>query len=122
MSSSFSKNITQFVICELELAAQAKDSGNIVAEFQCLENAHILGQESTYWHVKVHILMFMWACRNFKSKELLGQAFRIVGAVTKTVFGLVPQGNTGGANVSPFKVMPVKPEYKAIINSAKSGV
>ena len=122
MSSSFSKNITQFVICELELAAQAKDSGNIVAEFQCLENAHILGQESTYWHVKVHILMFMWACRNFKSKELLGQFFRIVGAVTKTVFGLVPQGNTGGADVSPFKVMPVKPEYEAIINSAKSGV
>ena len=122
MSSSFSKNITQFVICELELAAQAKDSGNIIAEFECLENAHILGQESTYWHVKVHILMFMWACRNFKSKELLGQVFRIVGAVTKTVFGLVPQGNTGGANVSPFKVMPVKPEYEAIINSAKSGV
>ena len=122
MSSSFSKNITQFVICELELAAQAKDSGNIAAEFQCLENAHVLGQESTYWHVKVHILMFMWACRNFKPKELLGQAFRIVGAVTKTVFGLVPQGNTGGANVSPFKAMPVKPEYEVIINSAKSSV
>jgi len=66
--------------------------------------------------------MFMWACRNFKPKELLGQAFRIVGAVTKTVFGLVPQGNTGGANVSPFKAMPVKPEYEAIINSAKSSV
>tara|TARA_B100000795_G_scaffold259205_1_gene233969 strand:+ start:484 stop:852 length:369 start_codon:yes stop_codon:yes gene_type:complete len=122
MSSSFSKNITQFVICELELAAQAKDSGNIAVEFQYLENAHVLGQESTYWHVKVHILMFMWACRNFKPKELLGQAFRIVGAVTKTVFGLVPQGNTGGANVSPFKAMPVKPEYEAIINSAKSSV
>lgn len=122
MSSSFSKNITQFVICELELAAQAKDSGNIAAEFQCLENAHVLGQESTYWHVKVHILMFMWACRNFKPKELLGQAFRIVGAVTKTVFALVPQGNTGGANVSPFKAMPVKPEYEVIINSAKSSV
>jgi len=45
-----------------------------------------------------------------------------VGAATKTSFGLVPQGNTGGANVSPFKVMPVKPEYEAIINSAKSGV
>ena len=122
MANTFSKNITQFVISELELAAQARDSGNITAEFRCLENAHVLGQESTYWHVKVHILMFMWACRNFKPKELLGQAFRIVGAVTKTVFGLVPQGNTGGANVSPFKAMPVKPEYEAIINSAKSSV
>lgn len=122
MSNCFSKNITQFVISELELAAQARNFGNITAEFQCLENAHVLGQESTYWHVKVHILMFMWACRNFKPKELLGQTFRIVGAATKTAFGLVPQGNTGGANVSPFKVIPVKPEYEAIINSAKSGV
>jgi hypothetical protein len=122
MSSSFSNNITQFVISELDLAAQAKDSGNITAEFQCLENVHVLGQESTYWHVKVHMLMFMWACRNFKPKELLGQALRIFGAATKTAFGLVPQGNTGGANVSPFKNMPIKPEYEAIINSAKSGV
>ncbi|MFT5578632.1 MAG: hypothetical protein ACI9WS_001387 [Paraglaciecola psychrophila] len=122
MSNTFSKNITQFVISELKLAAQARDSGNIIAEFRCLENAHVLGQESTCWHVKVHVLMFMWACRNFKPKELLGQAFRIVGAATKTTFGLVPQGNTGGANVSHFKVMPVKPEYEAIINSAKSGV
>lgn len=122
MSNSFSKNITQFVISELELATQARESGNIAAEFQYLENAHVIGQESTYWHVKVHILMFVWAYRNFKPKELLGQAFRIFGAATKTAFGLVPQGNTGGTNVSPFKVMPIKPEFEAIINSAKSGV
>ena len=122
MTNSFSKNITPFVNSELELAARARESGNIITEFQHLENAHVIGQESTYWHVKVHGLMFLWAIRNAQLNELLGQSFRIVGAATKTAFGLVPQGNTGGANVSPFKVMPIKAEHQVIINTAKSCV
>ncbi|MFT6098800.1 MAG: hypothetical protein ACJAYF_001343 [Arenicella sp.] len=122
MTNNFSKNITPFVNSELELAAHARESGNIMAEFQYLENAHVIGQESTYWHVKVHVLMFLWAVRNAQLKELVGQSFRIVGAATKTAFGLVPQGNTGGTNVSPFKTMPIKAEYQAIINTAKARV
>ncbi|MFQ3247746.1 MAG: hypothetical protein ACI9WC_003926 [Arenicella sp.] len=122
MTNNFSKNITPFVNSELELAAHARESGNIIAEFQYLENAHVMVQESTYWHVKVHVLMFLWAVRNAQLKELVGQSFRIVGAATKTAFGLVPQGNTGGTNVSPFKTMPIKAEYQAIINTAKARV
>lgn len=122
MNNNFSKNITPFVNSELEFAARARKSGNIFSEFQHLENAHVIGQESTYWHVKVHVLMFLWAVRNAQLKELLGQSFRIAGAATKTAFGLVPQGNTGGANVSPFKVMPIKTEHQVIINNAKSCV
>lgn len=122
MSNNFSKNIARYVKAELALAAKAKESGNVGTEFQHFENAHVIGQESTYWHVKVHVLMFLWAIRNFQLKELFGQTFRIVGAATKTAVGLVPQGNTGGANVSPFKVMPIKPEHQAIIRNAKAGV
>lgn len=81
---------------------------------------HVVGQESTYWHVKAHLLMLAWACRNYRQKELLGQLFRIVGAATKTAIGLVPKGNTGGANVSPFKTMPVSAELDEIINTARS--
>ena len=66
--------------------------------------------------------MLVWATRNGLVREALGQVFRIVGAATKTAFGLVPQGNTGGANVSPFKKMPVSPELAALIQRAKSGV
>jgi hypothetical protein len=120
MFNKFSKSINSFVISELELAIRERESGNIISEFQYLENAYVLGQESTYWHVKV--LMLMWALRNYQVKEIFGQFFRIIGAATKTAFGLVPQGNTGGTNVSPFKVMPIKPEYEVIINNAKSGV
>ncbi len=64
--------------------------------------------------------MLYWALRNVKLKEIFGQVLRIVGAATKTVFGFVPQGNTGGANVSPFKVMPFKPEHQLIIDTAKA--
>jgi hypothetical protein len=78
----------------------------------------VIGQESTYWHV--HVLMLYWALRNVKLKEIFVQVFRIVGAATKTAFGLVPQGNTGGANVSPFKVMPIKSKHQLIIDNAKA--
>lgn len=37
-------------------------------------------------------------------------------------FGLVPQGNTGGVNVSLFKKMPIAPNSATVIEKAKSGV
>jgi len=122
MFSRFSKNITRFVKAELALATRAKESGNISTEFRHLENAHVIGQESTYWHVTVHALMLRWAIRNSQPKECFGQTFRILGAATKTAIGLVPEGNTGGANVSPFRVMPIKPEHQMVISNAKTGV
>jgi hypothetical protein len=66
--------------------------------------------------------MLVWATRNRSVRELVGQIFRIVGAATKTAFGLVPQGNTGGANVSPFKKMPIEPELATLIQKAKSSL
>ncbi|MFQ3237217.1 MAG: hypothetical protein ACI9C4_002798 [Paraglaciecola sp.] len=120
MASKFSEIVKPFVEQELVLALKAKSQGNYTIEFSHLENAHVIGQESTYWHVKVHCLMLYWALRNSRPSEVLGQVFRVIGAATKTVFGLVPTGNTGGANVSPFKVMPIKPEHAAIIRNARA--
>jgi hypothetical protein len=40
---------------------------------------------------------------------------RIVGAATKTAFGLVPIGTTGGANVSPLKPMPVAGDLAEVL-------
>jgi len=122
MFNHFQKNIANYVVAELNDAEKARDSGNISNEFKHLENAHVLGQESTYWHVKIHVHMLFWAIRNHQIKEIFGQIFRVIGAATKTAIGLVPKGNTGGANVSPFKVLPIKPEYQTIINRAKSNI
>ena len=117
---TYRKSITPFMESEITLATEARERGDADVEFEHLERMHVVGQKSTYWHVKAHLLMLKWACRNYKPKELFGQLFRIVGAATKTAIGLVPKGNTGGANVSPFKTMPVSTELDQIINTARS--
>lgn len=122
MRNSFSKQIKPYVEAELNKAASARSAGYYNEEFSHLERAHVLGQESTYWHVKVHVLMLVWAVRNHAIKEAFGQAVRIIGAATVTVLGLVPLGNTGGTNVSPFKKMPIDPELAALIRKAKNEV
>ena len=121
MRRGFSQQIAPHVEIELANAKRANSAGDTQQEFACLERAHVIGQESTYWHVKVHILMLVWAARNRSAREVFGQVFRIVGAATKTAFGLVPPGNTGGANVSPYKKMPIPPDLAALIQKAKSG-
>ena len=54
--------------------------GEPVAAFAHLERAHVLGQQSTIQHVRVHWAMFRWALRHKVAGETVGQAWRIVGA------------------------------------------
>ena len=114
--SRFAENIRPFV--DAELRAAALDSQN---EFAHLERAHVLGQASTREHVRVHWRMLRWAWRHRDLREFSGQLLRIVGASTKTFIGLVPAGNTGGANVSAVRTMPIDPELAAIIEMARGG-
>lgn len=119
MNNQFTKRIAPSVVAQIDAAADARVKGEQEREFSHLENAHVLGQESTYWHTKVHGLMLLWGLRNRSLKEVAGQVFRMIGAFTKTAIGLVPQGNTGGANVSPFRPMPLSSEHQEIIEKAK---
>lgn len=116
----FTRNIRPYVEEELVLARNDQNYGNKAEAFAHLENAHVLGQASTRLHVKVHVQMLLWAVKQGKIDEVFGQLFRIAGAATKTAFGLVPTGNTGGTNVSPFKAMPIKPELDRILKKARS--
>jgi hypothetical protein len=119
MNSKFSNNITPFITNEIQLSQAASFKNENSLAFKHLENAHVLGQESTYWHVKVHFLMFLWSIKNRSPKEFFGQILRMFGALTKTAIGLVPIGNTGGSNISPFKKLPLKPEHRAAIFKAR---
>ncbi|MET4575543.1 hypothetical protein ABIE13_000640 [Ottowia thiooxydans] len=103
---------------ELAIAKSLEASARAESSFKHLERAHVLGQASTVQHVRVHFEMLRWAWRKGRASEALGQVIRIIGAATKTAAGWVPTGNTGGANVSPFKVMPVPQDLKEIIRSA----
>jgi hypothetical protein len=119
--STFAKRIAPFVSAEVDAAHALALAGESARAFAHLERAHVLGQASTVQHVRVHIQMLVWAWRERRAKEFFGQVFRIGGAATKTAIGLVPEGNTGGANVSPFKRLPVPPDLAAVISSAKTG-
>jgi hypothetical protein len=105
---------------EVASAARAEFDGDPHLAFRHLERAHILGQNSTWLHTQTHFLMMRWGLRQPSGKEVAGQLFRIFGAATKTAFGLVPAGNTGGANVSPFRTMPIPADLQILMRAARS--
>ena len=105
---------------EVASAARAESDGDPHLAFRHLERAHILGQKSTWLHTRTHILMMRWGLRQPSSREVAGQLFRVVGAATKTAFGLVPAGNTGGANVSPFRTLPIPADLQIPMMAAQS--
>jgi Protein of unknown function (DUF3703) len=109
---SFTARIRPFVEAELAESRHQRALGEAKAEFSFLERAHVLGQQFTTQDVRVHCLMLLRSVRNRAAKEFISQVVRIVGAATKTALGLVPKGNTGGANVSPFKPMSVPADLR----------
>lgn len=116
----FTARILPAVDAELVAARGASLRGDTVTAFRHLERAHVLGQASTVLHVRVHWRMLVWGLQQQSLREVLGQALRLVGAATKTPFGLVPRGNTGGSNVSPVRPMPIAAELQRLIDAARS--
>lgn len=96
---------------ELRRAATARQEGAPERAFQHLERAHILSQRHTLWHVRVHwqMLRFGWSRRD--GREIRGQLTRILAAALFSKIW-IPLGNTGGANVSPVRPMPVPDDLK----------
>ncbi len=118
--TSFGQRIRPAVDHEVQAAARAEAAQHAADAFHHLERAHVLGQASTFQHVRVHVLMLLWAVRHRAPRELAGQLLRIVGAATKTALGWIPTGNTGGSNVNPFKPLPVPEDLQRILTRARS--
>ena len=118
--SNYYQRINRHVQIELEAARTAEVKGNSRLAFSHLERAHILGQRSTRLHVLTHWRMMCWGLRQRQCSEVFGQFWRIIGAALSTAIGLVPAGNTGGANVNGFRKMPVSAELQAIIDAASA--
>ena len=117
----FSRRIRPYVQAEFLAAEECDGRGDFAGSFEHLERAHVLGQASTREHVRVHWQMLRWAARQRQPQELAAQVLRIIGAAVLTAAGLVPEGNTGGGNVSAFRRLPVPPGLAAIIASVRSG-
>jgi hypothetical protein len=100
-----------FVEAKLKGYSIAVCGKQYVAAFHYLEDAHVIGQHSTY--------MLKHGIKQCDPKEIIGQAFRLFGALTKTAIGFIPTGNTGGTNVSPFKPLPVSQDNQIILDKIK---
>jgi hypothetical protein len=118
--NNFANYIKKYVDAEIEKASGFLKNDDLASAFRHLERAHVLGQAVTFEHTRVHWLMLKIGWKKRDWREIFGQLFRLVGASTKTPFGIYPTGNTGGANVSPFKPMPIPDDLQAIINHAKA--
>ncbi|TNE63695.1 MAG: DUF3703 domain-containing protein [Alphaproteobacteria bacterium] len=105
-----------------EEMAQAKSfyhTGHYRDSFRHLERAHILGQRHFAPHLQTHWWMLKVGYRTRDMRELLGQFLRLAGCLGSLI-GKVPLGNTGGANVSPVKSMPIPQDLAAILDDPRS--
>lgn len=91
------------------------DEGDFGAAFARLETAHILGQQFFLPHVAVHLRMLRIGKARRDDREVRGQAVRLLATVPGFLFGWVPVGNTGGANVPATRPMPVPPEIAGLV-------
>ena len=98
------------------MARAASRAGDLNRAFHHLERAHILGQRHTWRHIKSHLGMLQVGWQRADRREIVGQAVRIAAAALFSRIW-VPVGNTGGANVSPIKPMPVPPDLRALLES-----
>lgn len=114
-----SDEIKKHIDAEIERAEKLVAENDPETAFRHLERAHVLGQAITYEHTRVHFLMLKIGLKRKDWREIFGQIFRIIGSATKTPFGIFPAGNTGGANVSPFRKMPVPQDLQAILRQTK---
>jgi arylesterase / paraoxonase len=96
---------------EMAAARAAFAAGDDDKTFALLERAHILGQRALLPHILTHWRMLMVGMRRADRREIIGQVTRCIGAVFFNTLGWVPLGNTGGADVSPLKPMPVPAEF-----------
>lgn len=106
---------------EWELARVARGQGDLDRAFHHLERAHVLGQRRTWRHVKSHLGMLRIGWLRSDAREVTGQLLRIIAASLFSRFW-VPAGNTGGANVSAFKPMPVSPDLQALLDAGRTSM
>lgn len=111
--------LSEHIDAELVCADRSLANGDIAAAFEHLERAHVLGQSITYQHTRIHWRMLKIGWKRKDAREIFGQLVRIVGAATKTPFGIYPTGNTGGSNVWFFRPMPIAEDLKQILDKTK---
>lgn len=102
---------------EMELAKACYATRQWAEAVNHLERAHIVGQRYFCSHLISHLWMLRVAWVRQDVREAVGQITRILAVPLGSVSGWVPVGNTGGANVSPIRSMPIPQDLQTSFNS-----
>ena len=105
---------------ERTAARDARRRGDRTTEWHHLERAHILSQPMALAHVRTHVAMLAAGMRRRDRTEVLGQVLRTVVAAPGSWTGRYPVGNTGGADVSALRPMPVPGDLQSSSSYAKA--
>lgn len=109
-----SKRIEAFDAAMAE-AGQLVAADRLRGAFAALERAHVLGQCDFGRHLRVHWSMLRVGWGLADRREVMGQWMRIVLVPLGHLFGQLPAGNTGGANVNAFEPMAISPEIAHLL-------
>lgn len=112
-------NIDEKIKAEEVLSKEALLSGDRAKYQYHLGRVHILSQSSVGRHLKVHYLMFLYACFIFDKKEIFGQILRLIVTVPGHMLGKVPKGNTGWSSVGLTQTLPLPEDLKPFIKEGK---
>src|SRR4249920_658256 len=102
---------------DAELAAAALATEHRVRVHH-LSRAHILSQRHTWPHIRVHLLILRAGVEARDAREVLGQLTRVVAAALFSRIW-VPIGNTGLADVSAVRPMPVPEDLRALLGAGE---
>jgi hypothetical protein len=100
---------------EMQSARRTLANGSLSEAFSHLERAHVLGQWYVMTHATTHVYMLCIGWRRRDLREILGQLLRIPGGMLGSAIGRVPRGNTGGANVSATRPLPIPQDLRDIL-------
>lgn len=100
---------------ERSAAKDARSRGDLEAEWNHLERAHILSQPMAGPHLRTHVSMLGYGFRGRDRREVVGQLVRLLVAAPGSWTGRYPVGNTGGANVSALRPMPVPDDLRGVL-------
>ena len=99
---------------ELTTARELEARGELAAAFARLERAHILSQRYAFAHSGVHLRMLRVGWKRRAAREVMGQITRTLAALVFSRIW-VPLGNTGGANVSALRPMPLPDDLRSLL-------
>lgn len=102
-------------LVEARGAREAFARGELDLAFNRLERAHILGQPWAGPHTWTHWMMLRVGWRRRDAREVVGQLVRLAAGGVLSCAGLLPVGNTGGANIPATKSLPVPHDLRPFV-------